>query len=119
MNDTSQVTSCGANGRLGQRARIDALEHGHARVVPDLVVQLPVAHVERDHARRAALQQHVGEPAGGGADVERVEPGDVDPERVEGVRELVPGARDVRRRLAHRERRVLVDLLAGACLLDI
>ena len=41
-----------------------------------------------------------------------VEPADVDPERVERVRELVPGARDVRRRRLDLERRVLVDLLA-------
>ena len=36
-------------------------------------MQLPVAHVERDHARRAALQKHVREPAGRRADVEAVD----------------------------------------------
>ena len=63
-------------GRVGQRAgleraRVHALDHRHARVVADLPVKLPVGHVERDHARGAALEQAVGEAAGGGADVER------------------------------------------------
>ena len=112
MNETSQVTSCGANGSSVERARVHALEHRHARVVADLRVQLPVADVERDHARGATLQQHVGEAAGRGADVQAVEPGDVDRERVERVRELVPGTRDVRRRRLDLELRRLVDLLA-------
>ncbi len=76
-------------------------------------MQLAVADVERDHARGAALEQHVGEPAGRRADVEAVEPGDVETERVERIRELVPGTRDVRRRRLDLERRVLVHLLAG------
>ena len=75
-------------------------------------MQLPVADVERDHARGAALEQHVGEAAGRGADVEAVEPARVDPERVERVRELLAAARNVRRRRVDRELGVLVDLLA-------
>jgi hypothetical protein len=73
-------------------------------------VELSVADVERDHARRAALQQNVGEPAGRGTDVEGIETGDVDPERIERVRELVPGAGDIGRRRLNLERRLLVDL---------
>ena len=61
-----------------QRARVRPLEHGHARVVAQRQRQLAVGHVERDHVRRAALQQAVGEPAGRGADVERAAAGDVD-----------------------------------------
>src|SRR5207248_10355708 len=60
----------------------------------------------------SALEEHVREPPGRGADVERVEPRHVDPERIEGVRELVACARDVRRSLLNHERHVLVDLLA-------
>ncbi len=75
-------------------------------------MQLAVADVERDHARRAALQEHVREAARRGADVEAVEPADVDRERVERVRELVPGPRDVRRRLLDLERDVVRHLLA-------
>ena len=88
----------GREGQLAQRARVDALEHDHARVVAEPRVQLAVADVERDHARGAALQQDVGEAAGRGAEVEAVEPGGVDAEAVERVGELEPGARDVRRR---------------------
>ena len=113
MNETSQVTSCGANGSSVSVARVRPLEHGHARVVAEPLVQLPVADVERDHARGAALEEDVGEAAGRRADVEAVEPGRVDAERVERVRELVPAARDVRRRALDLERDRLVDLLAG------
>ena len=74
MNETSHVTSCGRDtaARVSDRA-FDALEHGHARIVAELRVQLAVADVERDHARGAALEQHVAEPAGRGADVEAVD----------------------------------------------
>ena len=75
-------------------------------------MELAVADVERDHTRCAALEQHVGEPAGRRADVEAVEPVDVDAERVERVCELVPGARDVRRRRNDLELDVRRDLLA-------
>src|SRR3989442_12412323 len=75
-------------------------------------MQLPVTDVERDHAPRATLEQDVGETAGGGADVGRVGPGDIEAERVERVRELVPGARDVGRRTLDRQLDRLVDLSA-------
>src|SRR5438128_7050511 len=75
-------------------------------------MQLPVTDVERDHAPRATLEQDVGEAAGGRADVDRVDPGDVESERVERVRELVPGARDVGRRTLDRQLGRLVDLSA-------
>ena len=56
-----------------------------------------MADVERDHARRAALQQHVGEAAGRGADVERLtRPSTSMREGVERMRELEPAAADVR-----------------------
>ena len=59
MNETSHVTSCGANGSSVERTGVHALEHRHTRVVPNLRVQLAVADVERDHARGAPLQEHV------------------------------------------------------------
>ena len=64
--------------QLGQRACVHSLEHDDAVVAADLVVQLAVADVERDHARRAALQEDVREPAGRRTDVEAVEAGDVE-----------------------------------------
>ena len=82
-----------------ERAGVDALDHGHARVLAQAPVELAVGDVERDHVRRAALQQAVGEAAGGRADVQRR--GGRRPataERVERVGELDAAARDVRRR---------------------
>ena len=57
-----------------QVARVHAFEYDHARVVAQPPVELSVADVERDDARGAALQQHVGEAAGRRADVERAAP---------------------------------------------
>ena len=68
--------------------------------------------VERDHPCGAALEQAVGEAAGRGADVEAVEAGDVDPERLERVLELDPAARDEPGRLGHQQLGVLGDELA-------
>ena len=113
MNETSQVTRSGANGSSVELAGVRALEHGHARVVAQPLVELAVADVERDHARGAALEQDVGEAAGRGADVERVTPGRVDAELVERVRELVAAARDEPRRPLDDELRRFVHLLAG------
>src|SRR5207245_1331416 len=52
------------------------------------------------------------EAAGRGADVERVRAGDVEAERLQRVRELLPAARDVRRRALDLELRFGVDLLS-------
>src|SRR5581483_6958187 len=98
--------------KLLEAARVRALEHGHARVGAQARVELAVADVERDHVRRPALEQHVGEAAGRGADVEGPSSGHVQPQRVQRVRELLPTARDVRRRALDLELRVDVDLLA-------
>ena len=76
-------------------------------------MELAAPDVEGDHARRAALEQDVREAAGRGTDVERVPPGRVDVELVEGVRELVAAARDEPRRPFDDELRRFVDLLAG------
>ena len=77
MNETSMVTRSKTRGASGPSwsavsvPRVDLLEHDDARIGAQRPVELAVADVERDHARRAALQQHVGEAAGRGADVER------------------------------------------------
>ena len=81
--------------QLRQRARVRPLEHGDARIGAEPRMELPVADVDRDHARSAALEEDVGEAAGRRADVDAVEPGRVDAERVEPVRELLAAARDV------------------------
>ena len=74
MNDTSITIRSGAYGQLGraQRAGVAPLDHGHPRIVAQPPVELAVGDVDRDHVRRAPLQQAVGETARRRADVERV-----------------------------------------------
>ena len=113
MNETSHVTSCGANGSVSSArafVRSSTVTRGSAR---SRGWSCPWPTSSAITRARAALEEHVGEAAGRGAEVEAVEPGRVDAERVERVRELLPGARDVRRRALDLERRRLVDLLAG------
>ena len=52
-------------------------------------MELAAPDVKRDHAGGTALQQHVGEPSSRGAHVQTVEPGRVDAELVERVRQLL------------------------------
>src|SRR5262249_17858083 len=68
-------------------------------------MKLSVPDVERDHAGGTALEEHVGEPSRGGADVETVETGRLDMERIQGVIELLAAARD--------EPRAALDLELG------
>src|SRR5690348_7853524 len=77
-------------------ARIRLLEHRHTVVPAQLLVQLMRPDVEGDHSPCATLQEHVREAAGRRADVDAVEPGRIDAEPVEPVRELRAAARDVR-----------------------
>ena len=112
MNETSQTTSSGGNGSSSQLAGVHALEHGHARVGAELRVELAVADVERDDARRAPLEQAVGEATGRGAEVEAVEARHVETHGVESVGELLAAARDEARRRLDRQLGVLVDLRA-------
>ncbi len=93
MNETSIVTSANARRPSGrclrlQVARVDAFEAHDARIAAEAPVQLVVPDVERDDPRRAALKEHVGESAGGRADVERGEARDVEAKDLERVREL-------------------------------
>ncbi len=94
-------------------ARVDPLEHDHPLVPAEPRVQLPVADVERDHPRGAALQKTIGETARGRTEIEAVLARRIDAERVERVRELLAAARDELRRAPHLELDVFRDLLAG------
>ena len=94
------------------RARVGALDHVDARVVSKRPLELSVRDVERDHARGAALKQAVGEAAGRGADVEAVEAGHVEAERVERVRELDPAPRYIGAILGDAQLGVGLDQLA-------
>ena len=115
MNETSLTIRSGRYGRSlgGDRAGVRALDHGHPRVRAQAVVELAVGDVERRDVLRSALQQAVGEAAGGGADVQRVAAGDVDLQRVERVGELDAAARDVGRRAVDVELDLRVDELPG------
>ena len=75
-------------------------------------MELAVADVDRDDARRTGLEQAVREPARRGADVGAVAARDVDGERVERVLQLLAAARDEARRPLDVELGVLGDLLA-------
>ena len=111
MNETSQVIDSRREGQLVQMTRVDPLEHVRAVVVAESRMELPVADVQRDHARRAPLEQAVRESARRRAEVEAASPGRVDAERVERVCELLAAARDEPRRALDGEHHVLPDLL--------
>ncbi len=75
MNDTSMVTMFAPSPTSGQIARtqmpgVGAFDHRDARIAADLPVQLRVPDVQGNDMARAALQEHIGEAAGRGADVE-------------------------------------------------
>ena len=99
MNETSIVddvdrAEIGRQIFAPQVPRVEALDDGDARIGPEPPGELAVADVERDHVARAAVEQHVGEAAGRGADVERDAARDVEVKRVERVGELEPAAAD-------------------------
>jgi hypothetical protein len=110
MNETSQVTSSGANGS-SVRCRVDGLHHRHARILAQAFVQLCASHVERDHLGRAALKEDVGEAARRGADVEAATAPGIDAEDLERVVELLAAAGHEPRLLAELQRDGLVHLL--------
>src|SRR3989442_7504611 len=80
----------------GEVARIEAFDDDHTRIVSQRPVELAVADVERDHARRAALEQGVGEPSGRSPDVERLASLHSNAKRVEPMGELDASTADVR-----------------------
>ena len=98
--------------QLADGSRVRPLEDDDTRVLADARVQLAVADVERNHARSPALQQDIGETAGGCAHVEAVPTGRIDAERVERVRELDSAPGNVRLSLRYRELGGNVHVLA-------
>ncbi len=95
MKLASQTMRVGRLGHLLRRevAGVAALAHDDARIVAQLPGELPVPDIDGIDASRAALQQHVGEAAGRGADVEGDGTGGVDAEMVERMGELDAAAR--------------------------
>ena len=72
-----------------QHTRVDPLAHDDARVLAQLPGELAVADIDGVDLPRAARQQHIGEAAGRGADIER-DPSGVDAEMVEPCSSLRP-----------------------------
>ena len=93
MNETSMVTTSTVRRSAGSRsdgqvAGVDAVEHGHPRVLAQPPGDLPAPDVERGDPARAALEGRVGEPARRSSDVEHQAAAHRNAERVEGVSEL-------------------------------
>ena len=110
---TTQSTGSGISFG-GQMARIGAFQHHDARIVAQLPRQLAVADIDGIDLRGAVGQQHVGEAAGRGADIDRDRALGIEREMRERVRELQPAARDPGMILAlDLERRVLRHQVAG------
>ena len=89
------------SARVGvQAGGMGPLHRHHAGIAAQRLRQLSAAHVESIDARRAALQQTVGEAARGRAHVEADPARRVDPERVERARPASrrPATRTARRR---------------------
>ena len=108
------MISSGRKGKRGisQITGVQPLHDQDAGVLAQAPVELPVTDVDRDHHRRSALEQAVGEAAGRGADVEAATPVDVDLELGESVLELDPASRDELFGLVDDQLSVLRDQLA-------
>ncbi len=91
--DDGEIRSLGQRLR-GERAGVDPLHRDDPRIRAKSVSELPVAHVDRVHAGRAAGQEDVGEAARRCADVDGNHPRGVDGERVERRDQLVRPAAD-------------------------
>src|SRR5207247_7614956 len=86
--DGRQIGGLRQHGRR-ESTRVRALDHEHARILPELPRELPVADVERDHPPRATLEQAVGEAARRGAHVERYQVTRLEAEGIERTGELL------------------------------
>lgn len=76
---------------------VHTLHEHHARILTQAPVEEPAPNVHGVYARCPALQQHVGEATGRGADVGADPTFDTDAELVQGRGELLAAAADVRR----------------------
>ena len=115
MKETSTTIRSGAYGSwsaVTARALTRSITVTRS-ILAQAVVELAVGDVQGDHVGRSALEQAVGEAAGGRADVERAAAGDGEPERVERVGELDPAAGDVGRRAVDGQLDRGVDHLPG------
>ena len=117
QGDEGDVGDEGVNGLgdegAGEGAGVGLLEGDDARVVPEGGVELAGADVDGVDAAGAALEEDVGEAAGGGADVEGDGVPEVMGEGLQGGEELAGAAADVGERGGGGERRVRVEEASG------
>ena len=78
-----------------QVAGVGLLHDDDAGVVPEFPGELPPANVHGKNFHRAVLQQTIGESAGGRAQVERGEAGDIQMKMVQSMFQFVAAAADV------------------------
>jgi hypothetical protein len=79
----------------GEEARVGALAEGDAGIIAERLGDLAVASIYSKDSGGAVLQHTVGEAAGGGADIDAGEAGEVDGPVGEGVLQLEAAAADV------------------------
>ena len=81
---------------MRQVARVRPLMHDDARILAQFPGKLPAPDIDRMDPRRTLRQQHVGETAGRGADIERDHAARVDREMIERKSQLDATARHPR-----------------------
>ena len=118
MKLASQVMMSTGSGICARRqmARVQPFVDDDARILPQLPGELAVADIDRIDPRGAARQQHVGEAAGRGADIEGDLSVDRDREMIERVSQLDAAPRDPRMIASlERERRIRGEAARRAC----
>ena len=114
MKLTSQTAR--SNGFLhllaAEIARVHLFVDNYSRVVAQFPVELSGAGVDRIDARGAALQQAIGESAGGGANVQADFSSHGNSEMIERGFQLQPAAADITRLLEQLDFRASVDVRA-------
>ena len=115
MKLTSQTARAIGSGNWSrvEVARVHLLLDDHARIVAQFPIELAGADIDGVDARRAALQQAIGEAAGGGADVEADLARDIDREMIERGFQLESAAADVARLREQFDLARRVDVRAG------
>ena len=117
MKLTSTTTKSGARveaGR-GERADVGFLQRNDLGALAQRFMQLPASDIDRVDVPGAALQQHLRESAGGGADIEANAAARIEAEMIERRRELHPAARDVRMRRCRAQARIHRDCPPTPC----
>ena len=75
--------------------RVHAFAHDHAGVVSKLPVQLPRAHIDREHLRSAGLQEAIGKSTRRRSEIRANQTGDIDLKRLQRAFQFQPTAADV------------------------